>query len=586
MSAQGPGEPRYTAFLSYSHKDAATAGRLHRRLEAYRMPGRLVGIETVRGAVPERLAPIFRDREELPAATDLSETVREALAGSGALIILCSPHAAASLWVEEEIKTFRTLHPDRPILAAVLDGDPPDCFPAALRAFGRDGTWHEPLATDLRPNRDGPRLGLLKLVAGITGVGLDALVQRDAARRVRRVMAVTVAALIALLITAALALAAFQARREADRQRVEAERQRAEAEGLIDFMLNDLRQRLEGGASLPIMAAVNRRALQYYGGQRSLEGLSGESLARRARILNVIGADYRTQGNLNSALAAFREAHRITAEELERAPNDVEAIFDHAQSEYWLGSVDDQRGNFTAALAAYRRYRTLAERLRRIDPDNPRFVGEAAYAQSNLGSVNLNGFKLPRVARHHYRNALSWFQRAAQLAPGDRTWRIKVADMHAWLADTWDAEHRFAEARAERVEEQRLKRRLLDEDPNNRALLYATVIAARALARVDREMGEYDRAMAELEPARAPMMMLLAADPTNLVWRDQATQIESDRARLFALRGRTAEARAALGAAERLFAEGDRRGAARSVAREQTRRRLVELRAQIGRERR
>ena len=142
--------------------------------------------------VPERLWPIFRDREELPAATDLSETVREALAQSGALIILCSPHAAGSLWVAEEIEVFRRLHPDRPILAAILDGDPPDCFPGKLRAFGQDGTWHEPLATDLRPQGDGAHLGLLKLVAGITGVGLDALVQRDAARRIRRVMAVTV----------------------------------------------------------------------------------------------------------------------------------------------------------------------------------------------------------------------------------------------------------------------------------------------------------------------------------------------------------------------------------------------------------
>jgi tetratricopeptide (TPR) repeat protein len=572
-------EVRYTAFLSYSHKDAAAAGRLHRRLEAYRMPKRLAGSAGARGPVPERLWPIFRDREELPAATDLSETVREALAQSGALIILCSPAAAGSLWVAEEIETFRTLHPDRPILAAILDGDPPDCFPAALRAFGRDGTWHEPLATDLRRGKDGAQLGLLKLVAGITGVGLDALVQRDAARRVRRVMAVTGAAVVAMLIMAALAVVALQARREA-------ERQRAEAEGLIEFMLTDLRQRLEGGASIPIMAAVNQRALQYYGGQRELEGLSDESLEQRARILHTIGADYRTQGHLNSALAAFREGHRITAEQLERAPNDAEHIFNHSQSEYWIGSVDDQLGNFPAALAAYRRYHAQAERLNRMVPNDPRFVGELGYAESNLGGVNLNGLKLPRVARRHYRNALGWFQRAARLAPRDRAWRVKIADMHAWLSDTWNAEGRFAEARVERLEEQRLKQRLLAADPGNQAFLYATIISTRSLARVDREMGEYDRAMAELEPARAPMMALLATDPTNLVWRDQTTQIESDRARLFALLGRTAEARVALDSAEQLFAEGDRRGAARSAAREQLRVRLAELRSQIGRERR
>ena len=210
-------DARYAAFLSYSHKDAAAGGRLHRRLEGFRLPRRLIGIETARGPVPERLWPVFRDREELPAATDLSETVREALAQSGALIVLCSPHSAASLWVAEEIEIFRRLHPDRPVLAAILDGDPPDCFPQALRAFGQDGTWHEPLATDLRRGQDGAQLGLLKLVAGITGVGLDALVQRDAARRIRRVMAVTAVALTAMLIMAALTWVALDARKEAER---------------------------------------------------------------------------------------------------------------------------------------------------------------------------------------------------------------------------------------------------------------------------------------------------------------------------------------------------------------------------------
>ena len=89
-------ETGYRAFLSYSHRDAAQARALHRRLETYRIPRRLVGRDGDRGPVPARLAPIFRDREELPAAGDLSETVRAALARSGALIVICSPHSAAS----------------------------------------------------------------------------------------------------------------------------------------------------------------------------------------------------------------------------------------------------------------------------------------------------------------------------------------------------------------------------------------------------------------------------------------------------------------------------------------------------------
>ena len=70
--------PKYRAFLSYSHRDGKWGSWLHKALESYRPPKQLVGKVTPRGAVPKRLAPIFRDREEFPAADDLSAQVRAA----------------------------------------------------------------------------------------------------------------------------------------------------------------------------------------------------------------------------------------------------------------------------------------------------------------------------------------------------------------------------------------------------------------------------------------------------------------------------------------------------------------------------
>src|SRR3569833_628000 len=166
---------RYRAFISYSHKDSRFGHRLHRQLEGYAVPRRVGGRPASYGPVPARLAPIFRDREELSAAGNLSEQVREALAESGALIVVCSPSAVATQWVGREIELFRQLHPDRPILAALIDGEPQDAFPPALR-FAPDGvTPIEPLAADFRPAADGERLALLKLIAGVLGIGVDAL---------------------------------------------------------------------------------------------------------------------------------------------------------------------------------------------------------------------------------------------------------------------------------------------------------------------------------------------------------------------------------------------------------------------------
>jgi tetratricopeptide (TPR) repeat protein len=574
MSEPARADVRYTAFLSYSHKDAAAAGRLHRRLEAYRIPKRLVGSDSPRGPVPERLSPIFRDREELPAASDLSETVRTALAQSGALIILCSANAAGSLWVAEEIDTFRKLHPHRPILAAILDGDPPDCFPEALRAFGQDGTWHEPLATDLRPQADGKHLGLLKLVAGITGLGLDDLVQRDASRRVRRITTLGTMALVAMLIMTALAVTALNARREA-------EQQRAEAEGLVEFMLTDLRTKLRGVGNTEIMIDVNRRALALYGGEQVLAGLSPDSLGRRARILHAIGEDEKERGQLPIALRAFREAHRITGEQLARAPRDPERIFYHAQSEYWLASIDEQRGNYSAALAAYLRYRGEAERMSRSAPNDPRFLGEIAYAESNLGSVNLSGFRRYSEARRHFENSLRLFNLATQRQPANRDWREQAADAHAWIADTYYYEHRYEEARAERLIERQLKQQLLDQEPNNRAYLYALAITNRVLGRIDIELRKFERALPSLENARSAMTRLLAIDPDNITWRDQATMVESNRAELFAETGRRSLAAIAMDATRALLAGTDQRRPSPSAARERTRARLERLSAEL-----
>src|SRR5215471_14241860 len=58
-------EFRYRAFISYSHQDRAWADWLHRALETYRVPRRLVGRRTEIGIIPKRIAPVFRDREEL-----------------------------------------------------------------------------------------------------------------------------------------------------------------------------------------------------------------------------------------------------------------------------------------------------------------------------------------------------------------------------------------------------------------------------------------------------------------------------------------------------------------------------------------
>ncbi|MFN3943813.1 MAG: TIR domain-containing protein [Allosphingosinicella sp.] len=509
---------RYRAFLSYSHRDAAAARRLHRRLENYRIPRRLVGRDGRGGPVPERLAPIFRDREEFPAAADLSASVREALAVSDCLVVLCSPDAAGSIWVGREIETYRALHPDRPVLAAILRGDPADCFPEALRT-GPAGTAIEPLATDLRPEGDGPRLGLLKLVAGIAGVELDALVQRDAQRRLRRVTAVTLAAVTAMLAMVALTLVALAAR-------VEAERQRAEAEGLIEFMLTDLRQRLKSVGRLDVLTAVNQRALGFYEGQEELGRLTDDSLDRRARILHAMGEDDATRGDLDAALASFQEAHRTTAALLARAPEDPARIYAHAQSEYWVGYVDYERQSWPAVRESWGRYKQLSDRLAAADPDNPEWLREAGYAEGNLCTLELTAKGDASAALRYCQAALARMAQVRSLLPADRKAQQDVANRHAWMADAWLANGDVEAAYRSRRTQMGLVRELVDRHPQDMHLKDQWTRTLMTVAELLERLGRAGEAGAYRDQARMLAVQLRTHDPENELWRRWAQRIE------------------------------------------------------------
>ena len=525
MVGNSAGEFRYWAFLSYSHKDALAARTLHRRLETYRIPARLAGIGTALGRVPDRLWPIFRDREELPAATDLSETVRRALDESGALIILCSPEAAQSLWVGEEIRTFRSLHPDRPILAAILSGSPPECFPAELRRVDAQGLSHEPLATDLRPGGDGPQLGLLKLIAGTTGLGLDDLVQRDAARRIRRVTAVTVGALVAMLMMAALTVIALNAR-------AEAERQRAEAEGLVEFMLTDLRDKLSDVGRLDIMEAVNSRALRYYLNGADVATLADESLARQARVLQLIGDDSLTVERFDAALSAYGQARAITAERLSRAPEDPARIFDHAKSDLGTGRVYEELRNWSVAQRYYQDFASAADTLLATDPNNPDYLMKAASSAIDLGNIRLNGTRDYGGAEASYERAVALFARAARARPGDMHILLAQANAYGWLADSFYMREMWCPSLRYRLRQNAVVEPLHRRLRNNSDVTFRLAAAKRGLAHSYLRVGDRRLARSFLISAQQMIAELTDQDPRNAEWQTLHRLLDSDFERL------------------------------------------------------
>ncbi len=313
---------RYVAFISYSHVDRDVARWLHRSIESYRLPAHIHAAVSVSGKDDSRLAPIFLDREDLPSSTDLAESVRLALLESDALIVVCSPAAARSRWVNEEVRLFKELGRESRIICLVVAGEPraedkglsPDleCLPPALRFAVIDGVVTtqvapEPLAADLRPGGDTRRDAKLKIIAGLLGTGLDELRRRDLMRRHRQLAAVVAAAAIGCVAFAGLALSALLQRNEAERQRRLAEQKSLTAERTADFMISLFR------VSDPSEArgnAVTAREILDRGARQIDQSLREEPQVR-ADLSVTLGEVYTGLGLYNSAYGLLEQAVAI-----------------------------------------------------------------------------------------------------------------------------------------------------------------------------------------------------------------------------------------------------------------------------------
>jgi len=491
------------------------------------------------GEVPRRLAPIFRDREELSAAHDLSTEVKAALQQSACLIVVCSREAAASQWVSREVELFRALHPDRPLLAAICSGNPPDCFPQSLLRRGADGEAIEPLAADFRKDRDGEQHGLLKLVAGIVGIGLDELIQRDAQRRVRRVTAITVLALVAMLVMSALTIFALNARSEAERQRGEAERRRGEGLGLVGYMDTDLLEKLRSVGRTDLMEAVNERALEYFNDKRNVTDPQTE--AQRDEVLQAIGEAEGTRGEHAAAMKHFKEAERSTRLLLAESPTDPNRIYGQAQSEYWIGYEEYSQGHFDRGRERFIAYHQLAQKLISISPRNPRYIREVAYAEGNLCAIDLAPPQNPPEAVALCTSAFVHMARAAKIFPGLNGIQHDLSNRESWLGSAYWAVRTksgdFDSAAVRNAEvhwqaQEIILGGILAANPLNMNERNNWISLQRNLARVDVRAGRIEKARSRLSDALRLMNEMVALDPSNTAWASKGKSIESELAEL------------------------------------------------------
>jgi len=515
---------RYSAFISYSHGDVRWAKWLQSALEGYRVPRRLIGTQTAFGILTKRLAPVFRDRSDLSATTDLGETINHALQDSANLVVICSPSASRSRWVNEEISVFRRMGRDDRIFCVIVAGEPnagdiaarqaEECFPPALRShLAADGTpighRFEPIAADARSGGDGRVNVKLKVLSGLLNVGFDVLKQREQRRRIQRMTLVTSLSLVTMLVTTGLAISARNAR-------IAAEHRQREAETLVDFMLGDLNNKLRQVQRLDILEAVDNQAMAYFLARPSKE-LTDQALALHVKALQKIGNVREDQGKLPAAMEAYRAAAAAGTELMRRAPGDVEREAAYAETLHHLGNAYWFQGDLNRALECFQQAIALLQRAVTLRPTD---TGSAllAYARINEGRVREARGEFA-AAKSLYEAALITFQTLTSTHPGEIRWKSDLADAAESLAKVLMEEGELTQAIAGYRDVNRIRNQILVSSPSDRDSQENLLITDAALGGALALCGDEDAAARYARAAVRLARELIAFDTTQGDWR-------------------------------------------------------------------
>jgi tetratricopeptide (TPR) repeat protein len=336
-----------------------------------------------------------------------------------------------------------------------------------------------------------------------------------------------------MAVTSGLAITALQARDSARDQR-------REAEGLVAFMLGDLKDKLEPIGRLDALDGVGSRVLAYYSKQDAAS-LSDAALLQRSRALSLTAQVAYLRGDFGTALRLYDQARAGTEEAIRRDPDDPQRLFDNAQNVFWVGELSRLRGQIDRAEAAYREYKRLADKMVAIEPNNLKWRMEVAYANENLGIVLMSQRRFTEATRQ-FEAAIRPMQSVASIDARNAEYQKELSNLLGWLADARGAEGRLIEAISIRQRQIAFLEGLVRAGSRDVAFQQQLVAAHQGLGVLLTRRGQVEPGVQQYRLALERANGLIAVEPNNSYWKDLAASVRLELARNLLMLDRSDEA--------------------------------------------
>ncbi len=265
--------------------------------------------------------------------------------------------------------------------------------------------------------------------------------QQRLRRRLARHARLAAVLAVLVLVLGAAALYSWHAYREAAAQRAAARQAEAETNDIVQFLLTDLRSRLESTGHLAAMDSTLERAVAHYRRQDEQSGHTSESTLALAEVLTIKADVIGNRGLTTEAEALYAEAGAL-ARSARRAGGDLPpfhaAVFrSQLQGTQYLMTL----GRYADALAAARELLREAESWKAAHPaaDSRRAVPVAhraiAHALAYTGPFD--------QARASYDLAHHLFEELAGAHPADPQLEDDLASIDLALGSLEEAQHNY-----------------------------------------------------------------------------------------------------------------------------------------------
>lgn len=306
-------DTHYDAFISYRHSelDKFVATNLQKKLETFKLPKSLY--QKTGGRT--RIERVFRDQDELPLASNLSDPIEEALSNSDYLIVICTPRLPESQWCRKEIETFMRLHGRDHILAVLAEGEPSESFPYLLlhedivtvNEQGESITVTrdiEPLAADVRGSsfshvKKNLNDAVLRIAAPIFGLNYDDLKQRHKERRMKKLLTIGAsigAAILAFAIVCTFLLVEISSQKNTIEDQYEEISQKKDE---IEAQNAEIKEQ---------NSAILKQNREIEEQKNTIKKHYDEASLKYAKIMSNVSKDLMNTGRRNDAIYAIRSA--------------------------------------------------------------------------------------------------------------------------------------------------------------------------------------------------------------------------------------------------------------------------------------